>query len=82
VDFLERLYTDGVSLAGKAIDAKAAHDLAGASNEPPPLSVDEYGRPFLRGTASAPGGIDPRMVLLIVGAIAIVGVGFLVARGK
>lgn len=82
MDFLSQLYTDGVSLAGKAIDAKAAKDLASASNDTPAYGVDEYGRGYIRGTPSAPGGFDPRMVLLIVGAIAIVGVGFLVARGK
>lgn len=73
MDFLERLYGDAVNLAGKVIDAQArpAGDLTGG--EQPQYGVDEYGRAYLRGTPSAPGGIDSRLLIVAgVAAIALV----------
>lgn len=60
-------------LAGKAIDAqtaKYASQSLGADGRP--YGVDEYGRAYLRGAPSGPiGSIDPRILLIGGGLLAI-----------
>jgi hypothetical protein len=60
------------TLAGKAIDAKAASSRANFDTGQV-YGVDEYGRAYQRGTASGPtSSLDPRLVLLGVGLVAVV----------
>lgn len=72
MEFLERLYGDAVQLAGRAIDARggAGRVLTGGSQEPD-YGIDEYGRAYVRGAPSGPGGIDSRLVLIVGGLAAI-----------
>jgi hypothetical protein len=63
-------------LGKKAIEAQIAKSALG--DTAPPYGIDEYGRAYLRGTPSGPAGsIDPRLVLMGGGLLAIALVVFL-----